>query len=68
MSGSINVGLSSAAAQNYALTCTNSIGQTVRSAVTLALSPADGACAVSHAVTSTGRQIGKRRASKGKRS
>src|SRR5258708_863940 len=47
MSGSMNVTLPSAAGQTYSLECTSASGQSVRSSVTLALSPTDGACTTS---------------------
>lgn len=66
--GSINVTLSSAAAQTYSLQCTGTGGLGARSSVTLALSPADGACAANHAVAArVARHLGKRRPANGKR-
>jgi len=65
MNGALNVTLPSATGQTYSLECTSASGQSVRSSVTLALSPTDGACTTSHAVAATGKRIGKRRALNG---
>jgi hypothetical protein len=62
MNGSITVTLPSSSAQTYVLECTGT-GITARGSVTLALSPADGACAASHAVAAaTAKRLGRRRA------
>jgi hypothetical protein len=62
LNGSINVRLPSLTTQTYTLECVSSTGQAARSTATLSLSPVDGACTATHALsTARGRRAGKRR-------
>lgn len=61
MSGSINVSLPSPAGKTFTLECVSASGQSVSKKATLSLSPVDGACTTSQALTANNKRNGKRR-------
>jgi hypothetical protein len=69
VNGSINVALPTPTTQTYALECFSSTGQGARSTATLSLSPANGACAANHALsTAKGRRTVNRHTPNGNHS